>query len=221
MNKPSPFDITKAVDFTDAEIAELWVPWPPGDRSVLSDVGATIAHPRSRLPVFLTGGKGGGRTHLLRYFSFSLQRIRHEDNVLQGVHEEGYIGIYCRCSGLNSSRFARKGQEEAVWSRLFAYYMDIWLGRLVLTLVSDLYSHGETVECGDELAAFARGVSSLFDRPLVADGDASIDGLIDGLGSRQKELDFAVNNAAVNTPLEFEVDHESRRSRARHPRNGG
>ena len=205
MNSPNPFDITKAVDFTHAEIADLWVPWPPGDRSVLNDVDATIAHPQSRLPVFLTGGKGGGRTHLLRYFSFSLQRIRHQGDLLQGVHEEGYIGIYCLCSGLNSSRFARKGQDEAVWSRLFAYYMDIWLGRLVLTLVSDLYGHGEAGECDNELAAFARGVASLFDKPLVADGDASIGGLIDGLGSRQKDLDFAVNNAAVNTPLDFEM----------------
>ena len=128
----NPFDITKAVDFTDAEIKDTWVTWP-------SNSIQSVVDPRSPMPTFLAGGKGGGRTHLLRHYSYPLQRLRHADDLLNGLQNDGYIGVYLRCGGLNSSRFAGKGHTFDQWAAVFAFYMDIWLGRMLLDLVADLY----------------------------------------------------------------------------------
>src|SRR5580704_925424 len=64
-----PFEVTKASDFTDAQIAATWVDLSGGGFFELAD-------PRSPMPLMLLGGKGSGRTHLMRYYSFALQKLR-------------------------------------------------------------------------------------------------------------------------------------------------
>lgn len=118
----NPFEVTKAVDFTDEEIAATWVDLPGGGFKSLVD-------PRSPMPRFLVGGKGGGRTHLLRYFSYPLQCLRHTDDRIKGIQSDGYVGIYFRCGGLNSSRFAGKRQDEDTWATVFSYYTEVWFGQ--------------------------------------------------------------------------------------------
>src|SRR4051812_1707989 len=85
--RDNPFEVTKAVDFTDAQIASTWVDLPGG--GFLS-----LANPTSPMPRFLVGGKGGGRTHLLRYFSYPLQRLRSDSGIQAQLHGDGYLGIY-------------------------------------------------------------------------------------------------------------------------------
>src|ERR1700709_725253 len=63
----NPFEVTKAVDFTDAQIEATWVDWPSGGFLHLAD-------PRSPMPRFLVGGMGGGRKHTPRYFFSTLYR---------------------------------------------------------------------------------------------------------------------------------------------------
>ena len=58
----NPFSITKAVDFTDEEIDSNWVDFPAGGGFF------RLADPKSTMPLFIIGGKGTGRTHLMRYF---------------------------------------------------------------------------------------------------------------------------------------------------------
>src|SRR5580698_8636200 len=106
----NPFNITKAVDFSDQEINDYWVDIPAGDGF------AAMAKPTSPMPMLILGGKGSGKTHLMRYFSYPLQRIRHAKDVIGGIQKERYIGIYLRCGGLNSARFSGKGQAEEVWA---------------------------------------------------------------------------------------------------------
>src|SRR6266446_4665740 len=131
---PNPFNITKAVDFSDQQINDYWVDLPggPGFRE--------MAKPTSPMPMLILGGKGSGKTHLMRYFSYPLQKLRHED-VLAGLQEEGYIGIYLRCGGLNAARFAGKSQQQDQWASVFSYYMDLWLAQLTLDTMLDVF-HG-------------------------------------------------------------------------------
>src|SRR5215212_1798760 len=103
----NPFEVTKASDFSDKQIAATWVDLPGGGFTSLADPG-------SPMPRFLVGGKGGGRTHLLRYYSYPLQKLRHDD-LIAGIRNDGYVGIYLRTSGLNSLRFTDKGQESDTW----------------------------------------------------------------------------------------------------------
>ena len=64
-----------------------------------------MARPKSLMPMFIVGGKGSGKTHLMRHFAFELQKIASQ-SLREFVSSEGYLGVYVRGSGLNASRFS-------------------------------------------------------------------------------------------------------------------
>jgi hypothetical protein len=196
----NPFEVTKAVDFTDAQIEATWVDWPGGGFAHLAD-------PRSPMPRFLVGGKGGGRTHLLRYFSYPLQRLRYKSHLMEGIRRDGYVGIYFRCGGLNSSRFANKGQEPEAWAAIFSYYTEVWLGRLTVDLISDLLAEASINARGAEVEAFVNAVIDLFDVTVALPPEKGdpLGALLKYLHSVQRQLDIAVNNAALTHNLEVEI----------------
>ena len=175
----NPFDVTKAVDFTDTEIRDTWVDWQ--GKAARQFVG-----PGTRIATFLTGGKGGGRTHRLRYYSYSLQRLRHGDNIAEAIEADGYVGIYLRCSGLNAFRFSGKGQTADTWMAVFAYYMDVWLGRLVLRVIEQ-HAGVPGVSFGDQQRDFVAAIESLFDQSLIRSAaSASIQDLGQAFDRRQR-----------------------------------
>ena len=192
----NPFSITRAADFSDQEIHDYWVNYPDGGL-----VG--LASPTSSMPMLILGGKGSGKTHLMRYFSFSLQKIRHAANLEHGLIEEGYLAIYLRCGGLNGGRFRHKGQDEDVWSTIFAYYMEIWLAQLVLDIAREVIScsAGNTVEeskiCHEiiDLLDNSQGVTF-----------STLETARDYFKSRQRILDFQINNSAMNKKLDFQIE---------------
>ena len=163
----NPFSITKADDYNDRQIQQFWVDAPATDESVQS-----VVQPREPMPMYLLGAKGSGKTHLLRFHSFPLQRIRleqHDVGLLGGVKQEGYLGIYIRCGGLNAGRFSGKRQPEERWEGVFAYYLELWLTRHLLQTVQGL--EGELKQT--EIEGIVRDTVLLFDfgagcwRPLV------------------------------------------------------
>lgn len=197
----NPFEVTKAVDFTDAQIESTWVDLPGGGFTAL-------ANPASPMPRFLVGGKGGGRTHLLRHFSFALQRLRHQADLAEGLAQDGYVGIYFRCTGLNSSRFAGKRQDLETWDAVFAYYVDVWFARLAIDVVRAARDAG--VLDGDMTAteAFVADVLALFDLPVAIVGPEPTDPLARltaVLDQLQKGLDVSINNVALTHNLDVTV----------------
>lgn len=188
----NPFNITKAVDFSDQEINDYWVDISSGD-------GFTgLAKPTSPMPMLILGGKGSGKTHLMRYFSYPLQCIRHKKDVIGGIKNDKYIGVYLRCSSLNSLRFREKGQREEMWEEVFAYYMELWLSQLMLGTI--LSAVGGTAEFAEHEASVVAALSSLIhlrERPVPT----SLSGLNALLRDLQRDLDGAVNNSAITRTL--------------------
>src|ERR1700720_3518365 len=106
----NPFRITKSNDLTDDQIDQLWVS--------NDDAHDALVRPASPMAMFILGGKGSGKSHLMRYYSFPLQMIRYArttQTLAENLRKDGYLGIYARCGGLNSQRFQGKGQTEDVW----------------------------------------------------------------------------------------------------------
>lgn len=192
----NPFNITKAVDFSDQEIHDYWVD--------LSDSGGFVQlmKPTSHMPMLILGGKGSGKTHLMRYFSYSLQKVRHQDRIIDGLTTEQYLGIYLRCSGLNASRFRGKGLNDDTWEAVFSYYMELWLSQLVIENVLDAFKDSDELKDNERL--ISNSIIELFDVfegeiPLTLPDTLSI------IREIQRKLDYAVNNCAITRKLEVEI----------------
>ena len=189
MPRDNPFNVTKAVDLDDKQIGDYWVDLPG------SGGFKDLVKPTSPMPMIILGGKGSGKTHILRYCSYQVQRMRHDGDAGAGLQTEGYIGIYLRCGGLNASRFSGKGQTEEAWAALFQQYMDLWLAELFLTTVSD------AVPAVQLSRSSVRVADELFDvRPESV--ITSAESLVQELKALRRALDVAINNAALTQRLD-------------------
>lgn len=203
MNKTryaNPFAITKAVDLNDQQIENLWVR-SVGDQ----DLGALqeLDHPISPMPTFILGAKGSGKTHLMRHQAFELQKLRYEASgrsFRDGIADDGYIGLYLRCSGLQSSRFSGKRQPEELWNELFSYYFELWLAQHMLYVASDLELG--TID-GDEEGLVSQ-ILDLFDKAPTPEQKTVAD-LTNCLGNLQKQLDFEINNCLLKGSVDVHI----------------
>lgn len=193
----NPFDLTKASDFSDSQIFKYWV-------DITGKHGGLLAYlnPRSVMPMLLLGGKGSGKTHLMRYCSAPVQELRYEGDLRAAITKEGYIGIYVRAEGLNVGRFSEKGQDPEVWLSVFSFYFELWLtANLVSTLINRVYQ--DKPAPFDELI-FSSRVRGLFAQETVE--ISSMATLLRHLEDLQKTIDSAVNNCALTRKLSgFEI----------------
>lgn len=189
----NPFQLTRAADLNDEQIMKLWVD-PEGN------FGKRL-RPDSQLPMILLGGKGSGKTHLMRYYSYAIQHLQYGRRAMkERVADAKYLGIYARCSGLNASRFSKKLFNESQWSTVFAYYLDLWLGQCILNTASEFIVDSGSRSELDEIA-IASDLCELLDEP-VSLTNPSVAGFSEHLQVLQRQLDMKVNNAAFGRPFE-------------------
>jgi hypothetical protein len=193
----NPFTLTRAVDLTDEQINKLWVD--------LDTEGGFFqkAKPSSLMPMIIMGGKGSGKTHLMRYYSFNNQRLRAAPGALSDqIGKEQYLGIYVRCSGLNASRFSGKNQSTDRWTALFAYYNELWFAQILLATTEEFLA-----ACGmkwPDPEAICREFCMLFDMAFEHQPRTIVE-FRNELRNLQRELDFQVNNAAFSRTVNVQL----------------
>ena len=184
----NPFAVTKATDLSDSEINDTWVDWPAPGGFVER---VSIRSPMARI---ITGGKGAGRTHLMRHYSAPVQVIRGGQDAIEQIRRDGVLGIYAPCSGLNSSRFRNRGQTPEEWQRIFGHYVDVWLAQVALAAFEVATKSLPPSE--QEERAIATDVRNLFHGTGLSSGTSLAD-LRDDLHHMQRQIDLAVSLAAV------------------------
>jgi hypothetical protein len=191
----NPFSVTKATEFTDFEINDYWVNFSSTDN-------ATLLNPREFLPKYIIGGKGCGKTHILRYFSFPLQKIRHQNNVNVILSIDKYIGLYSVFHGLNSSRFEGKGIDVEQWESIFTYYFELYVCDSYLCTIKEIFEGLDI-----DLDAEANVVSKFL--PLFSNYEqlteiSSLDAVIKLLADLRRKIDGQILNAAFTRKLNYE-----------------
>lgn len=189
MKNVNPFNITKAVDYSDAEIDTFWVDIPGGNGFI------DLLKPDSSMPMMILGGKGSGKTHLMRYFSFNLQIIRYGDTLKSDLEKDGYVGVFLRCGGLNSSKFSGSNQTSDAWRGIFSYYFELWLSQLVVNIIVDISSKLTDIDHGVERKT-CNQIASLFDVDVAQEFRSFLE-LRSYLQKLQRQVDFEVNNCAI------------------------
>ena len=181
----NPFLVTKAVHLTDDEIFRTYVVAKP-----VTD----IASPTSPTPLLLTGGKGSGRTHLLRYWSHPVQSRRFNGDYGALIAGAEYVGFYILLGGLNSARFQSEHITAQANSALFGQHLDLAVASTVLRFLSqlrsqDLLEEGQARDFGAELLAIL-GITDELRTP-------AIDHLFYHVDRLRRTLDWEVNSAIV------------------------
>ena len=193
--RSNPFDLTKASDYSDAQVKEYWVDVPDGDEKSL----VAFIKPKSPVPIFLLGGKGSGKTHLLRYCSSAVQELRYS-SLRKAIETEGYIGTYASADGLNVHRFTGKGQSEETWLPVFAYSFELWLAISLFTAVKPALTD-EELTSQEWTTSLIDGVLSLF-QAEPASRPTDFDGLLKHLNALRAQVDIVVNNSAITRQLD-------------------
>ncbi|WP_461791213.1 ORC-CDC6 family AAA ATPase [Pedobacter sp.] len=184
----NPFNITKAVDYSDLEIDKFWVDIPGGNG--FSD----IVKPQQVMPIMILGGKGSGKTHIMRYFSFNLQKIRYGNDLLKFIEKDKYIGVFLRCGGLNSSKFIGESQSSDAWKNIFSYYFELWLSQLVINIIEEILQTNPEISVDER--DICKQINNLFDLD-VTNEFASFSELKTYLQKLQRGIDYEVNNCAI------------------------
>ena len=191
--RENPFDLTKASDYSDRQVQDYWVDVGSGESSLLDFI-----KPASLMPILLLGGKGSGKTHLMRYCSSPVQEVRH-GSLRTAIETEKYLGMYTSADGLNVNRFAGKGQSEDVWGSVFAYSFELWLVGALLAALRPALAGNELQSVEWNRAFVEKLLALMHVRPNNT--LAGFDDAASFIHSLRSGVDRVVNNTAITRQL--------------------
>jgi hypothetical protein len=187
-NLENPFSVLKATEFTNEEIKDYWVDFGHGKNSVFN-----VLNPTTDLPKYLLGSKGTGKTHILKYASYPLQKLK-ADNDFNKIIEEKYIGLYYELYGFNASRFKGKGIDSDQWSAVFEYYLDLFLADKLLKTYAEIFVFFEIKH--DILQSILKEIGSLFNQVDSKNVCKNVQELLEYITLLRKKIDSEINNVA-------------------------
>jgi hypothetical protein len=196
MDKDNPFALIRASEYSDAQINSLWV-------ELGSKVINEVIDPRLRQSKYILGGKGSGKTHLLRYHSYQVARLRFpEESGLSTVTKHKFVAIFLRASQLDSARIEINAAEPKKWQQLFGIYLELKLAEGVVDILKDIKNTSPTATFDD--SAFLSEISKTIPNPAIMQCQ-SIDDFQNWILTEKRKIDIAVNNWAFSGKLEVEI----------------
>ena len=106
---------------------------------------------KKRRPCVMIGGRGSGKTTVLRGLSYQGQFALNKDNI-NAFDENPYIGIYYRANTNHLSVFCGKGVPEEKWMSIFSHFINLIFASEILYFLS---WHKEHAKDDEELSQHA------------------------------------------------------------------
>ncbi|WP_426944007.1 hypothetical protein ACP4J5_16325 [Pseudomonas oryzihabitans] len=196
VSRNNPFALVRAADYTDVQINSLWV-------ELGSSVINAVIEPTSSISKYILGGRGSGKTHLLRYHSYPAVRLRFPKMAgLDVVVENGYLAIFLRATALDAARFEDAFEASGKWQQLFGVYLEMKLAEGVLEALCDIKSTSPDEEFDDK--SFLREICSVIIDESVG-GISSVDELRKWFSTERRQIDDAINNSAFSGSLNVRI----------------
>ncbi|MBD9399095.1 hypothetical protein [Pseudomonas sp. PDM11] len=192
----NPFDLIRAADYSDKQISDFWVDFKGGGLQ-------SLIEPKSAISKHILGGKGSGKTHLMRYCSYPVQKLRLPNGSIEDLAAEGYVGVFMRANTLDTGKFSGKGQDSEKWGALFNFYFEL---RLVENLISTLIEISSLDEhVATALDGLTSQIISLLDEKPKIYIPTRLSELLEYFVSLRKSVDFSVNNCVFTRRLDVEI----------------
>lgn len=140
----------------------------------------------SRTPIVIEGVRGTGKTMILKYLSYSVQKDFIKDLTLGqklGYFEERSIGIYFRYKADFCNMFDSLDCDETDKERIFRYYYELFIIREILEMLQDIY-YGQNNDLVE------RVVCAFFDITVQ-----SLKNVYDYINSVIRQMDDIINSS--------------------------
>lgn len=133
MINSNPFSFAKASDYSDEEINKLWI-------DISENFVEAVIEPTLRKSKFILGGKGTGKTHLLRHYSYNATKLRNSNLTgLDIINRHQSLGVFLRANALDASRFISLNDIDiSKWQQLFGVHLELKLAEDLLSILIDI-----------------------------------------------------------------------------------
>ena len=143
----NPFEEINANKIDDEGILNLWC--TPFNNQLIKHIDEEKFRTQ-KLPIILQGFRGSGKTMILRYFSYSVQKKRAKMNrksIYEQIVQEKSIGFYfvCEESFIKTFRQIFSHFNDA-WVSIFEHYFELRFSKQLLTILKDLFQEQSELE---------------------------------------------------------------------------
>ena len=147
---------------------------------------------KDKRPCVLMGGRGTGKTTVLRGLSYMGQYALNNDDI-DRFDKNNYIGVYFRCDTNHVHAFSGKGIDNETWMKIFAHYFNLILTSEILGFIDwhkELRPDDEvlsehacgliatSLHLGDDISSYKRLMSVL--ESAMYKFQANINNIVDG-----------------------------------------
>ncbi|MBZ9572553.1 hypothetical protein KJA15_04450 [Patescibacteria group bacterium] len=134
----NPFAGFNASLMDSEDIVQYWI-----QPEILFERQAVGVDLTGEIPVVLMGGRGTGKTMLLKFLSHEVQikYLLDEERKKNFLKNTKFIGIYHRFDGPSLSSFSNRNIDDVAWETIFKHYFEIVIGQkyisMLLTLITN------------------------------------------------------------------------------------
>jgi hypothetical protein len=159
------------------------------------------------IPVILMGGRGTGKTMLLRYMSNELQikdHISKNNDPKLFLSKIKYLAVYHRFDGPSLASFTNRGVIDVAWETIFKHYFELVIGQKYVSMLFNLKRDGCLILDIEKEKEIALKILGLLDPELkVEKNEYSLDFIFNLIQKKIRTVFVYINRSAFSRDVAF------------------